>query len=522
MTERKKFKTASGILLKEYYSDSDLLEDFSLEAPGEYPYTRGVYKTMYRGRLWTMRQYAGYADAKESNKRFRYLLSQGSTGISIAFDLPTQLGRDPDDRAVEGEVGKVGVSIASIEDMRELLDGIPLSEVSVSMTINATAPILLAMLLVVAEEQGVSWKEVRGTVQNDILKEYIARGNYIFPPKEALRLVTDIFEFCSKEVPKFNTISVSGYHIREAGSTAVQELAFTLANGITYVESAIKRGLKPDDFLPRVAFFFNAHSDFLEEIAKFRAARRLWAKITKERFNAQHPRSSMLRFHTQTAGSSLTAQQPMCNIIRTTLQALSAVLGGTQSLHTNAYDEALGLPTEESALLALRTQQVIAYESGVPSVVDPLGGSYTIEALTRRIEEEVLKLISEVDKLGGMLTAIEKEFPQKEIEKSAYQYQKEVEEGKRIVIGVNKFHTKEKSSYTPLKISLEKEKARKEEVVRFKERRDKKKVSRALKALEEAAKDESKNLMPLIIEGVKAGCTVGEQCEVLAKVFGRA
>src|SRR5499433_731399 len=436
---RAHFSTSSGIELPIDFNPANIqpLEyDRDLGDPGEFPYTRGIRRSMYRGRLWTMRQYAGYATAEESNARYKYLLSQGTTGLSVAFDLPTQIGLDSDDPLAVGEVGKVGVAIDSLEDMLRLFDGIPLDTVSTSMTINATASTLLCLYLAVARKQGVPLTSVKGTVQNDILKEYIARGTYIYPPEPSLRLVTDTFAFCAREVPNWNTISISGYHIREAGSTAVQEVAFTIADGITYVEAALNAGLAVDEFAPRLSFFFNAHNNLLEEVAKFRAARRLWARIMKERFQARDPRSLMLRFHTQTAGSSLTAQQPEVNVVRTTIQALAAVLGGTQSLHTNSMDEALALPTEAAAKLALRTQQVIAHESGIADVVDPLGGSFLIEEWTAQIRDRARELIAKVDALGGAVAAIENGFFQREIEDAAYAAQREIEEGKRLVVGV--------------------------------------------------------------------------------------
>ena len=421
------------------YNTREIDYENDLGAPGEFPYTRGIYPNMYRGRLWTMRQYAGYATAEESNARYKYLLAHGTTGLSVAFDLPTQIGLDSDDPLAQGEVGKVGVAIDSLEDMERLFADIPLDEVSTSMTINATAAILLSLYLAVARKQNVPFSKVRGTLQNDILKEYIARGTYIYPPAPSLRLVTDTFAFCAREVPNWNTISISGYHIREAGSTAVQEVAFTLADGIAYVEAALAAGLEIDDFAPRISFFFNAHNNLLEEIAKFRAARRLWARIMRDRFKARDPRSMMLRFHTQTAGSSLTAQQPEVNVVRTTIQALAAVLGGTQSLHTNSMDEALALPTEAAARVALRTQQVIAYESGVADTADPLAGSYAIEHLTDEIEEQASEYLKKIEAMGGMLRAIETGYVQREIQESAYRYQKAIETQEQIVVGVNRF-----------------------------------------------------------------------------------
>ena len=521
--ERKeKFVTGSGKEVARLYTPDNLKEsDYSKELnfPGEFPYTRGVQPTMYRGRLWTMRQYAGFGTAEESNKRYKYLLKQGQTGLSVAFDLPTQIGYDSDHSMALGEVGKVGVAIDSLKDMETLFDGIPLDKVSTSMTINAPAPILLAMYIAVAEKQGVSHDKLKGTIQNDVLKEYIARGTYIFPPTPSMRLITNIFEFCFKEMPQWNTISISGYHIREAGATAVQEVAFTLADGIAYVEAAIKIGLNIDDFAPRLSFFFNAHNDLLEEVAKFRAARRLWARIMKERFGAKNKKSLMLRFHTQTAGCTLTAQQPDNNIIRVTIQALSAVLGGTQSLHTNSRDEALALPAEDSVRIALRTQQVIAYESGVTETVDPLAGSYYVETLTNEIEEQALEYIEKIDKLGGAPRAIEKGFIQQEIQNSAYQYQKEIEEGKRIVVGVNKFQIEEESSKGLLKVDPEVGRRQVEKLKKLKETRDNQKAKANLDALESAAKTET-DLMPYILDCVKSYVTLGEICNVLRSEFG--
>jgi methylmalonyl-CoA mutase N-terminal domain/subunit len=490
-----------------------------LGAPGEFPYTRGIYKDMYRGRLWTMRQYAGYATAEESNARYKYLLAQGTTGLSVAFDLPTQIGLDSDDTLALGEVGKVGVAIDSLEDMERLFAGIPLDEVSTSMTINATAAILLALYLAVARKQGVPFNKVRGTLQNDILKEYIARGTYIYPPAPSLRLVTDIFGFCAREVPNWNTISISGYHIREAGSTAVQEVAFTLADGITYVEAALAAGLAIDDFAPRLSFFFNAHNNLLEEIAKFRAARRLWARIMRDRFNARDPRSLMLRFHTQTAGSSLTAQQPEVNVVRTTIQALAAVLGGTQSLHTNSMDEALALPTEAAARVALRTQQVIAYESGVTETADPFGGSYAIEHLTDEIEEKAVEYLEKIEALGGMLRAIEIGYVQREIQEAAYRYQKAVEAQEQVVVGVNKFQIEEEPPVNVLRIDPALEQAQVERVRALRERRDTQAATAALTKLEHAATTDE-NLLPRILECVEAYATVGEISNTLRRVWG--
>ena len=474
---------------------------------------------MYRGRLWTMRQYAGFATAEESNKRYKYLLEQGQTGLSVAFDLPTQIGYDSDHPLAQGEVGKVGVAVDSLQDMEILFDGIPLDKVSTSMTINAPAAILLAMYIAVAEKQGISSDKLKGTIQNDILKEYIARGTYIFPPEPSMRIITNIFEFCSKHVPKWNTISISGYHIREAGATAVQEVAFTLADGIAYVEAAIKAGLDVDEFAPRLSFFFNAHNDLLEEVAKFRAARRLWARIMKERFKAQNKKSMMLRFHTQTGGSTLTAQQPDNNIVRVTLQALAAVLGGTQSLHTNSRDEALALPTEDSVRIALRTQQIIAYESGVAETVDPLAGSYYVEHLTDMIEQQAMEYIEKIDKLGGAPRAIEKGYIQQEIQDSAYNYQQEVESGERIIVGVNKFKIQETPPKDLLKVDPRVGELQTKKLKRLKESRDNVRLKQTLEALREAAKGQS-NLMLPIIECVKSYATLGEICDVLREVFG--
>lgn len=523
--ERKeKFMTDDGFEIKRLYTPADLGEDWDylekLGFPGEYPFTRGVYATMYRGRFWTMRQYAGYATAEESNKRYKYLLEQGQTGLSVAFDLPTQLGYDSDHPMAEGEVGKVGVAIDSLWDMRILFDGIPLDKVSTSMTINSTAANLLAMYILVAEEQGVPQEKLRGTVQNDILKEYIARGTYIFPPQPSMRLTTDIIMYCAENVPKWNPISISGYHIREAGANAVQEVAFTLADGIEYVKAVIERGMDVDKFAPRLSFFFNAHNNFLEEIAKFRAARRLWAYIMKEWFNAKNPRSMMLRFHTQTAGSTLTAQQPENNIVRVAIQALAAVLGGTQSLHTNSYDEALSLPTEKSVRIALRTQQIIAYESGVADTVDPLGGAYYIEWLTDHIYEEALKYIEKIQKMGGMMRAIERGYIQKEIAESAYKYQKEIEEGKRIIVGVNKFQTDEPIEVEILKVDPSIREKQIERLKKLRSERDNKKVEETLDKLRNAAENEDENLMPYIIEAHRHLATLGEVTDVLREVWG--
>jgi methylmalonyl-CoA mutase N-terminal domain/subunit len=475
---------------------------------------------MYRGRLWTMRQYAGFATAEESNKRYKYLLQHGQTGLSIAFDLPTQMGYDSDHPMARGEVGKVGVAIDSVEDMETLLDGIPLDQVSTSMTINATASILLALYLCVADKQGVSWKKLRGTVQNDILKEYIARGTYIYPVEPSMRIITDLFRFCKDRVPNWNAISVSGYHMREAGCTAVQEIAFTLMDGVTYLEAAVKAGLDVDEIAPQISFFFCCHNDFLEEVSKFRAARRLWARIVKERFRAKNDDSCKLRFHTQTAGCSLTAQQPKNNIVRVTVQALASVLGGTQSLHTNSLDEALALPTEESARIALRTQQIIAFESGVANTIDPCAGSYAIETLTDTLEREAMVLMRKVDELGGMKKAIETGFVQREIQNSAYKYQKDVEAQEEIIVGVNRFQTEEEGSHPIQKIDPASESRKVEVLKAFRARRDQSKTDKALAALTQAAKG-AENLIPLIYESVKNKATLGEIADALRKVFGQ-
>ncbi len=489
------------------------------EFPGEAPYTRGIHPTGYRGKLWTMRQYAGFGTAKETNERFRYLLEEGQNGLSVAFDLPTQIGYDSDDEMALGEVGKVGVAIDSIEDMELLLDQIPLDSVSTSMTINAPASILLAMYITAGKNQGVAEGKLRGTVQNDILKEYIARGTYIFPPKQSMRLTTDVFEYCTKHVPKWNTISVSGYHIREAGCTAEQELAFTIANGITYVQAAIEKGLDIDDFAPRMTFFFNGHNDFLYEIAKFRAARQIWAKTVAERFGAKNEKSMMMRFHTQTGGSTLTAQQPHNNVVRTSIQALSAVLGGTQSLHTNALDEALGLPSEKAARVALRTQQIIAEESGIPNTIDPLAGSYTIENMTQELVAKAESLIGDIDSKGGMLSCIEEGWVQSQIMDSAYKYQKEVESGERIIVGVNEYLEEEKTKLE--EITKVENKAIKDQIRRLKNLKEKRgDISQYLDILEQKASVDNENLMPSIINAVSAKVTIGEVCNSLRKVWG--
>jgi methylmalonyl-CoA mutase N-terminal domain/subunit len=516
------FVNTSGIPVNRLYSPLDLEESDYLKElglPGEYPFTRGVQPTMYRGRYWTMRQYAGFATAEESNRRYKFLLEQGQTGLSVAFDLPTQIGYDSDHEMAIGEVGKVGVAIDSLEDMEVLFSGIPLDQVSTSMTINAPAAILLAMYMAVAEKQGVPFENLRGTIQNDILKEYSSRGTYIFPPKPSMRIITDIFAFCEEKVPQWNTISISGYHIREAGSTAVQEVAFTLANGIAYVKAAIEAGLEVDKFGPRLSFFFNAHSDFFEEAAKYRAARRLWAEIMRERFKAKDPRSMMVRFHTQTAGCTLTLQQPKNNIVRVAFQALSAVLGGTQSLHTNSMDEALCLPSEEAVQVALRTQQIIAYETGVADTVDPLAGSYYVETLTREIYERAKEYIRKIDEMGGAVDALEKGYVQREIQDSAYRYQREIEEKERVVVGVNRFQTKEDRPSNLLRVDPAVREAQIKRLKSLKERRDNTKVRSVLGDLERAARG-SENLVPRIFDAVKAYATLGEICDVLRGVFG--
>ncbi len=519
---QKEFSSTSGTPIRRLYTPCDVeFMDYErdLGFPGQFPFTRGVQPTMYRGRLWTMRQYAGFGDAAESNKRYQYLLTHGQTGLSIAFDLPTQIGYDSDHPMAAGEVGKVGVAIDSLADMEVLFDGIPLDKVSTSMTINAPAAVLLAMYIAVAEKQGVKPEALNGTIQNDILKEYIARGTYIFPPKPSMRLITDIFAFCSKNVPKWNTISISGYHIREAGASAVQEVAFTLADGVAYVQAAIDSGMNVDDFASRLSFFFNAHNDLLEEVAKFRAARRIWARIMKDRFKAQKPSSQMLRFHTQTGGSTLTAQQPDNNIVRVTIQTLAAVLGGTQSLHTNSRDEALALPTEDSVRIALRTQQIVAHESGCADTVDPLAGSYYVEARTNEIEQQAREYIERIDKLGGMVKAIEKGFVQKEIQDSAYRYQKQVEAGERIVVGVNKFMVKEEAPRNLLKVSQAVQDAQIRRLDDLRRTRCNDGVKTALEEIRKAAKG-TDNLMPHILAAVRQYATLGEVCGVLREVFG--
>ncbi len=522
-TERKsKFTTLSGIPLERVYNSDPIADsetESSLGYPGEYPFTRGIYPTMYRGRFWTMRQYAGFGSATESNQRYRYLLSKGQAGLSVAFDLPTQIGMDSDHPLALGEVGKVGVAIDSLEDMETLFDGIPLEKVSTSMTINATAAILLCLYVAVAKRQGASLQKLSGTVQNDVLKEYIARGTYIYPVRPAMRIVTDIFAWCRDHLPKWNTISISGYHIREAGSTAVQEVAFTLADGIAYVQAALDAGLRVDEFAPQLSFFFNAHNDLLEEIAKYRAARRLWAKIMAERFGAKDPRSLMLRFHAQTAGSSLTAQQPENNIVRVAIQALAAVLGGCQSLHTNSMDEALALPTEDAALIALRTQQVLAHETGVTNTVDPVAGSYAIEHLTNEIERSALAYIDKLDSMGGMLRAIEAGFVQGEIQKAAYEFQRAIEKKDQIVVGVNDFIAEEPRTIPTLRIDAEIERTQIARLNALRAKRDSARAQSALAELQRRAAT-TENLLPAILAAVEAYATIGEISDVLRRVFG--
>lgn len=525
--ERKgEFSTGSGDPIHRLYTPKDLEigpQDFDYEQdlgfPGQYPYTRGVQPTMYRGRLWTMRMYAGFGTAEESNARYKYLVSQGSSGLSVAFDLPTQIGYDSDHDLAEGEVGKVGVAIDSLADMEVLFDGIPLDQVSTSMTINAPASVLLAMYIAVGEKQGVPASKLRGTIQNDILKEYIARGTYIFPTAPSMRLITDIFEYCASDVPLWNTISISGYHIREAGSTAAQELGFTIANGVAYVEAALKTGLDIDLFAPRLSFFFNAHNDFLEEIAKFRAARRIWARLMRDRFGAKNPKSWALKFHTQTGGSTLTAQQPDNNIVRVAIQTLAAVLGGTQSLHTNSKDEALALPTESAVQVALRTQQIVAHESGVANTVDPLAGSYYIEAKTNELETAALAYIKRIDDLGGSPKAIDAGYIQDEIMDAAYDHQKLVESQERIVVGMNKYIVEEPPPSGLLKVDLSVGERQKEKIAAIKASRDQEQVTHCLKAIREACEGEQ-NVMPLILEAVKSYATLGEICGVMREVFG--
>ncbi|MDQ3262957.1 MAG: methylmalonyl-CoA mutase family protein [Myxococcota bacterium] len=518
-----RFTTSSGIEIPPLYGPDAVPEaqyGEKLGFPGEYPFTRGVQPTMYRGRYWTMRQYAGFGSARESNQRYHYLLKSGQTGLSVAFDLPTQMGRDGDHPRARGEVGKVGVAISSLEDMEILMKGIPLDEVSTSMTINATASTLLCLYAAVAEKHGVPLDQLQGTVQNDILKEYMARGTYVYPPQPSLRVITNLFAFCAQKIPKWNPISISGYHIREAGSTAAQEVAFTLGDGIAYVDAAIKAGLAVDEFAGRLSFFFNVHNNFLEEIAKFRAARRLWARIMKERFGAKDPRSMMLRFHAQTAGSTLTAQQPDNNVVRVALQAMAAVLGGAQSLHTNSKDEALALPSEESARLALRTQQVIAYESGVCDTIDPLGGSYAIEHLTDELEAKAEAYLEKIDDLGGMVAAIEKGYPQKEIQDAAYQAQRDQEDRKQIVVGVNQFQVQEPPPEGLLRVDEKAELAQIEQLKALRQRRSNDASRRTVEALRTAAGTPDENLIPYILEAVKAYATLGEISDAMREVFG--
>jgi len=514
--------TLSGIPLKTVYAPEDLADfdpQHSLGSPGEFPYTRGIYPTMYRGKVWTMRQYAGFGSARQSNARYRYLLAQGQTGLSVAFDLPTQMGFDSDHPRARGEVGKVGVAICSLEDMQALFEGIPLAHVSTSMTINSTAAILLALYVAVARQQGANLEKLSGTVQNDILKEYIARGTYIYPPRPAIRIVTDIFAWCKEELPNWATISISGYHIREAGSTAAQELGFTFADAIAYVDAAMAAGLQVDEFAPRLSFFFNAHNDLLEEIAKYRAARRLWARLMRDRFGARDPRSLMLRFHAQTAGSSLTAQQPENNIVRVAIQALAAVLGGCQSLHANALDEALALPTEDAARLALRTQQILAHESGVANTVDPVGGSYAIEHLTDEIEAGARECIARIDALGGMLRAIEAGYVQREIQKAAYEYQQSVEQNKRVIVGVNRYRTEHQEPIPILRIDPAVEQEQIERLRALRTRRDAARSSKAIAEVECRARS-GENLLPAILAAVEAYATVGEISDAMRRVFG--
>lgn len=517
MEKENKIFTDSGIEIKQVYTSEDISEK-NVELPGEFPYTRGVQPDMYRGKMWTMRQYAGFSTAEESNKRYHYLLSQGVNGLSVAFDLPTQIGYDSDHPLADGEVGKVGVAIDSLDDMEILFKGINLEEVSCSMTINASGFILLALYVALAKKTGADLKKISGTIQNDILKEYAARGTYIYPPKPSMRIITDIFEWCSKEVPKWNTISISGYHIREAGSTAVQEIAFTLSNGKTYVKAALDKGLDINVFGKRLSFFFNAHNNLFEEVAKFRAARRMWAKIMKD-LGATDPKAMMLRFHTQTGGSTLTAQQPQNNISRVTLQTIAAVLGGTQSLHTNGYDEALSLPTEEAARIALRTQQIVAFESGVTDTVDPLAGSYFIEALTNEMEAAALSLMEKIDAMGGSVNAIEEGFMQNEIARSAYDYQRNIENGKKIIVGVNKFQVEELHNTPVFKIDESIQKIQTDKLKKLKARRDSVKVASCLNLINQYTMN-GQNLMPAVVDAVENYCTLGEIADELRKVFG--
>lgn len=516
MDENKKH-TDAGIEIKKLYT-ADNVKNIAADMPGQYPFTRGVQADMYRGKLWTMRQYAGFSTAEESNKRYHYLLSQGVSGLSVAFDLPTQIGYDSDHALADGEVGKVGVAIDSIEDMQTLFNGIKLEEVSTSMTINATGYILLALYVALAKQQGADLKKISGTIQNDILKEYAARGTYIYPPRPSMRIITDIFEWCSNEVPKWNTISISGYHIREAGSTAVQEIAFTLSNGKAYVQAALAKGLDINVFGKRLSFFFNAHNNLFEEVAKFRAARRMWAKIMKEA-GATDPKAMMLRFHTQTGGSTLTAQQPLNNISRVTIQTLAAVLGGTQSLHTNGYDEALSLPTEEAARIALRTQQIVAFESGAPDTVDPLAGSYYVEALTAEVEEAAWKLIEKIDTMGGAVSAIEEGYIQNEIARSAYEYQKGIEQNEKIIVGLNKFQAEKEEPIPILKIDDSIQKAQAQRLDTLRKSRDNGKCDQLLQMLNDKASGDE-NIMPTVLEAVESKCTLGEIADTLREVYG--
>lgn len=518
--ERGAFVTSSGFPVEPVYGPWDAPDIVKrLGMPGEYPFTRGIYPSMYRSRLWTMRQYAGFSTAEESNRRYRFLLEQGQTGLSVAFDLPTQIGYDSDDPMAQGEVGRVGVAIDTVEDMEMLLADIPLDDVSVSMTINATAPVLLAMVLAVARRQGVDWGKLSGTVQNDILKEYIARGTYRFPPRPSLRLTVDLLAFCGAQVPRWNTISISGYHIREAGSTAVQEVAFTLANAREYVRAALGAGLSIDEFAPRLSFFFNAHNNFLEEVAKFRAARRMWARMMREEFGAADPRSWLMRFHTQTAGSSLTAQQAENNVVRVTIQAMAAVAGGTQSLHTNAMDEALSLPSEGAARVALRTQQIVAHESGLADMVDPLGGAWVVEAWTDRVEEEARAYLEKIEGMGGALTAIERGFQQREIHEAAYRTQRAIEAGEQVVVGVNRFRVDHEETIPSFRVDEAAQRAQVKRLRTVRKRRDGTRVRRRLAALEAAARG-SENLMPLLVEAVDASASLGEITGTLVPVFG--
>ncbi len=518
----KVFQTTSHIVVNPFYTPAELADfnyEKELNAPGAFPYTRGVQPTMYRGRLWTMRQYAGMGDAEESNKRYRFLLSQGTTGLSVAFDLPTQIGYDSDNPFALGEVGKVGVAIDNIEDMQRLFDSIDLEKVTTSMTINSSAAVLLSLYVAVAKRNGFDPKKLGGTIQNDVLKEYIARGTYIYPPTAAMRLITDIFAYCNENVPEWNTISISGYHMREAGSTAVQEVAFTLADGITYVQAAVDAGLDVDKFAPRLSFFFACHNNFLEEIAKFRAARRMWAKIMRDRFGAKNPKSLMLRFHTQTGGSTLTAQQPQNNIVRTALQALAAVLGGTQSLHTNSFDEALALPTEDSARIALRTQQIIGYESGVTAAIDPIAGSYYVETLTNEIEKRAGEYLGKIDAMGGTLKAIERGYVQQEIQNAAYEFQKTVDSKEQILVGVNQFQVEHEKPVMLLKMDPELERRQVERLRAFRAKRDQGVADAAIRKVDETARGGGK-LMPVIVDAVEKNATVGEICDAMRKVFG--